>query len=152
VKVFWRLVLQSWGLRAILGCLAALELALAAGCTSSSPHVIENQKPVHPVSGKLTVAGRPAGGAFVLLVPVNEPAENPDPRPRATTAEDGTFALSTYGENDGAPAGEYIVTVYWEDPDTQTDKLKERYRSAATSKLRATVKEGSNELSPYDLK
>jgi hypothetical protein len=139
-------------MRAAFACLAPLGLALALGCNSSSPHVIENQKPVHPVKGKLTVAGKPAGGAFVLLVPVKEAAENPDPRPRATTAEDGTFALSTYGENDGAPVGEYIVTVYWEDTDTQADKLKERYRNAANSKLRATVKEGSNDLPPLDLK
>jgi hypothetical protein len=70
------------------------------------------QKPVHPVKGQLFVNDKPAAGAFVLFVPVNEPADAKDPRPGAEVGEDGSFALSTYGENDGAPAGEYVVVVH----------------------------------------
>jgi len=138
--------------RAMLAWLGPGALALIVGCSSVSPHVIETQKPVHPVKGKLTVSGKPAVGAFVLFTPVNEPADAPDPRPRANVEEDGSFSLSTYGENDGAPVGDYIVTVSWEDPDTHDDKLKGRYSDPATSKLRAKVIEGQNELPPFQLK
>ncbi len=132
-------------------------LLIAAAGPSCSPAAKVDRKPVFPVRGQLFVKDKPAAGAFVLLVPVNEPAEPKDPRPRAEVAADGSFALSTYGDNDGAPAGEYVVTVTWpggvrpdgtEEPE---DKLFGRYSDRTKSKLRATVKEGPNELPPYRL-
>jgi hypothetical protein len=126
-----------------------------AACSSS--RIDENRKPVHPVRGKVTFQGKLAKGAFVLFVPVNEPAEARDPRPRAEAAEDGSFTLSTYGDNDGAPAGEYIVTMTWpggvlsDGREEPQDKMLGRYSDIAKSKLRATVKEGQNELPPFQL-
>jgi hypothetical protein len=111
---------------------------------------------VHPVKGKVLVQGKPAKKAFVLFVPVKEPAEAPDPRPRAEVGDDGTFQLSTYGENDGAPAGDYSVSINWPGgvlPDGReepADKLQGRYEITNT-KLRASVKEGPNELAPFQL-
>jgi hypothetical protein len=125
-----------------------------AACSTAPP---ENQRPVHPVRGRVTFQGKPAKGVFVLFVPVNEPAEAVDPRPRAETEEDGSFSLSTYGENDGAPLGEYIVTMSWQGgvrPDGSEeppDKLLGRYAEVGKSKLRASVKEGPNELPPFQL-
>ena len=131
-------------------CLLAIAACLVSGC-SKSPHEIENQKPVHPVSGKVLVKGQPAAGAFVLFVPVNEPAENPDPRPRATAGEDGSFAVSTYGDADGASSGQYVVAISWEDPESRSDRFGGRF-DATKSKLRADVKEGKNELTPFQLR
>jgi len=119
------------------------------GCSSTTP-VTENQKPVHPVKGSVTVGGQPAVAAFVLFTPVNEPPDAKDPRPRAEVQEDGSFAISTYGAEDGAPLGEYIVTVTWEDRELG-DKLGGRYSDSTRSTLRATVKEGANELPPFKL-
>lgn len=135
--------------RLVLCALTALYAS--GGCSSSSPHEFKNKKPVHAVQGKVEMGGKPAAGAFVLFVPRSEPAENPDPRPRATVQPDGSFTLSTYGENDGAPAGDYKVTVTWEDPESRSDRFSGRY-SAANSKLSATVKEGANEIPPIPLK
>jgi hypothetical protein len=134
----------------------ALVLLGVLGC-SSAPVTDGTRKPVHRVRGKMLVGGQPAKGAFVLLVPVNEPAEPADPRPRAEVRDDGSFAISTYGVEDGAPVGEYIVTVTWPGgvlPDGREeppDKLLGKFSSPTKSKLRATVKEGANELTPYDL-
>jgi len=133
-------------------------LCAAGGCSSSSPHDIKNPKAVHPVVGKVFVSNKPAVGAFVLLVPVNDAAENPDPRPRAEVKEDGTFALSTYKDSDGAPVGDYVVTIRWpggvrpDGSEEPADKLMGRYSDAATTKLRATVKEGPNEFPRFDLR
>jgi hypothetical protein len=134
-----------------------LTLALYVAACSKSSNLDENRKPVHPVKGKVLVQGKPAKAAFVLFVPVNEPADAPDPRPRAEADPDGSFALSTYGDKDGAPVGEYIVTVTWPGgvlPDGReepADKLLGRYDNVTKSKLRATVKEGQNDLPPFQL-
>jgi len=148
----------NWGLYYNREVFASLLIGLLSlwGCSSNSAST-ENQKPVHPVMGSVTVSGQPAIGAEVLLTPVNEPAEPKDPRPRATVGDDGSFAVSTYGANDGAPVGDYVVTIVWpggvlpdgrEEPE---DKLLGKYRNAKQSQLRATVKEGPNELPPFKL-
>ena len=121
-----------------------------AGCTSKST-IDEVRKPVHPVKGKVFVAGKPAVGAFVLFTPVNEPADSPDPRPRAEVQGDGSFDLFTYEEKDGAPAGDYKVTVLWPGSE-ESDRLQGRYADASSSKLRAKVKDGPNELPPFQLR
>ena len=93
----------------------------------------------------------------MLLVPVNEPADAVDPRPRAETQDDGSFRMSTYGEHDGAPVGDYIVSMTWQGgvlPDGSEeppDKFLGRYADPSKSKLRASVKEGQNDLAPYSL-
>jgi hypothetical protein len=134
-----------------LGSLFLALLVMLAGISCSSGKK-EDQKPVHPVRGQVFVKDKPAVGAFVLLVPENEPAEPTDPRPRAEVDANGAFKLSTYGENDGAPAGKYIVTITWPVPEEDIeDKLFGRYADPKTSKLRATVKEGANELPAFRL-
>jgi hypothetical protein len=130
-----------------------LSVLIVASCSSK---VDEKRKPVFPVRGKVLVQGKPAAGAFVLFVPVNEPSQPVDPRPRAEASADGSFELSTYGTNDGAPAGEYVVSVTWPGgvlPDGREeppDKLMGRYEMGK-SKLKATVKEGQNDLPPFQL-
>jgi hypothetical protein len=137
----------------LAGALLAL---MVSGCSSSSSEDTSNRKPVHPVTGKVTVQGKPAVGAFVLFVPVNEPQDTQDPRPRAEVGADGSFSLSTYGENDGAPVGNYSVAITWPGgvlPDGReepADKLLGRH-DVTNTKLKATVKEGQNALPPFQL-
>jgi hypothetical protein len=78
---------------------------------------------------------------------------------------DGSFTLQTHEPQlfptpaDGAPAGEYLVTVTWVPPDyaaksnmpTITDKLQGRYSDPQTSGLQATVKPEPNELPAFRL-
>jgi len=61
----------------------------------------------------------------------------------------------TYSLGDGAPEGEYAVTVLWIDPMSPYDEcgdvtlhdvLKGRYLDATQSTLRASVVPGSNEI------
>ena len=137
------------------GLTLVLALVVAGGgCASKTT---DQRKPVHPVSGKVFVQKKPAAGAFLIFVPVNEPPTPTDPRPHAEVQEDGSFAVSTFGDGDGAPAGDYIVIVTWpgrtdaEGRDEPEDKLFGRYADPKRPRLRATVKEGKNELEPFQL-
>jgi hypothetical protein len=84
----------------------ALLLVPLLGCGGRGP------KPVYPVTGEVFYQGKePCAGALVVLHPAG--AATAVDRPNATVREDGTFRLSTFAEGDGAPAGEYGVTIVW---------------------------------------
>jgi hypothetical protein len=88
-----RFVAVLWGLGATAGC-------------SRAP----DRLPVVPVQGVVIFQDQPLANALVTF----HPAEGSDPRAtsgRATSAADGTFALSTHDANDGASIGKYRVTV-----------------------------------------
>src|SRR3954451_7091566 len=90
--------------------LFAAGLAVAA-CSPSGP----SKKVCYPVKGELTVGGKPAEGATVILHPKDGNAEEWSAGfPRAKVGADGKFQASTYGENDGAPAGDYVILISWE--------------------------------------
>src|SRR5437868_15182861 len=78
------------------------------------------RKPVFPVEGRILYEGRPLANAFLVFHPVNDAGPQVT-RPTATAENDGTFAPTTYEAADGAPAGEYAVTVEWCRPPTKDD-------------------------------
>jgi hypothetical protein len=130
--------------------LAALLLTLP-GCK-------ERRKPVFPVRGKvLDARGKPAAGALLTFHPAG--AEDPGtPKPVAKVEEDGSFSLTTYAKGDGAPEGEYTVTLTWPaqkktpfDPEGG-DRLKGAYANPRTSTIRFTVQQGENEVPPIQLR
>jgi hypothetical protein len=130
--------------RVILLTGAAALFLMLSSCAGKS-----GRKPVYPVRGQVFVGDKPAVQAFVVFHPADD--EGPQAtRPYGHVGTDGSFFLTTYDPGDGAPAGEYLVTIVWapvvgtEEPH---DRLKGRYRDPKTSELRATVQEGPNELS-----
>lgn len=96
--------------RRVGGRLLAIGVLLAAGCGGP------RQKATYPVRGRVVGAGNePAAGALVTFHPVA--ADPADPaRPTGTTDAGGNYALTTYSTGDGAPAGEYVITVVWPPP------------------------------------
>lgn len=130
---------------------AVLVTTLGVGCYQPPPAV-----QVHPVEGKVFVHGRPVRNVSVVFHPVH--SSGPTPRyPVGVTGADGTFRLTTLTANDGAPEGEYAVTVLWpdesivfdccENPDPAThDRLRGQYLDPATTTLRATIHPGCNEV------
>jgi hypothetical protein len=141
----------------LAAAIASLSLLLT-GCSDSA------RKPVYPVRGEVFVQNQPAAGAMVILHPVADanPDDWPDGYPRGVVKVDGSFQIGTYGDQDGAPAGEYIVLVRWPQvqpgtsPDNTeaptVDRLAGRYVDPAQSKLRAKVEEKPTELSRFELK
>jgi hypothetical protein len=123
--------------------------ALPSGCARNT------RKPVFPVRGQVFVDGKPAAGATVFFNPVG-----PDPdavAPFGVVDAGGSFSLTTYLTFDGAPAGEYVVTVRCPGPPQRgedgggPDRLKGRYTDPKTSTLRATVEKKANEIEPFRL-
>src|SRR6266496_3538655 len=85
-----------------------------AGCSQNSG---PPRKVCYPVSGELTFQGKAAEGATVMFQPREaNAAEWSAGYPRATVGSDGKFQVSTYGENDGAPTGDYVILVAWSAP------------------------------------
>jgi hypothetical protein len=76
---------------------------------------------VYSTEGIVQHKGQPVAGAFLEFHPEGDDKTY---RPRATTSSDGTFKLTTYEPDDGAPVGSYRVTVYC--PLTQSEKSEEQ--------------------------
>jgi hypothetical protein len=111
---------------------------------------------VYPVWGEVFLNGEPATGAVVHFHPADKEEGSPG---FAVVQEDGSFQLSTFGTNDGAQPGDYIVTLNWRDEEKVDDEIVngpdrfgERYSTPANSKLHATVTAGENVVPRFDLK
>jgi hypothetical protein len=87
------------------------------------------------------------------------PVDESRPPAFATVQGDGSYELSTYAEDDGAAAGDYLVTINWireekidDEVVTSPDKLGGRYARKESSGLKATIGEEENEVPRFDLK
>lgn len=143
----------SWFARPRCGwALSLVLLASLAGCSSRK---IEGRKDVFPTRGKLLVDNQPAPGAMLVLHPVNPNSQTE--RPFGKVGPDGSFELTTYEGNDGAPAGEYVVTAEWqysadkEAPGPWPNALPPKYGDPKQSDLKVTIVPGPNELQPFAL-
>ncbi len=137
-------------MRLQLAWTAIVFLTLAsAGCGKK-----EQRVPVYPVSGKVLVRGKPVAGVLVVLHAVDGSQPAPS-RPNAKTAADGTFRLSTYDPQDGAPAGNYAVTLFWfrnnPDDDGSADRFKGKYGNPAKPFRTVTVTTDGNELPVFEV-
>lgn len=127
-----------------------LLLAAALGGCGQSPRETAT---VFPVEGRFTVNGKPASGALVSFVPQTSPSDGRRAIPSQARADDnGAFKLTTFHTADGAPAGDYKVTLYWPAPNPAAapdsddddavlgpDQLRGRFDSVDQSNLRAHV-------------
>jgi hypothetical protein len=137
-------LVRGWLIMFVASCV------LFASCSRS------DRVAVSPVRGQVFAASNePAAGALVVFHPVEADAE-PTLRPVAYVDEEGNFELTTYEQGDGAPLGEYAITVEWrEKPATPfsadkegKDRLRGKYANPAASKLRFTVDGGAEHVVP----
>jgi hypothetical protein len=139
-------------------------LFLAAACGGCGQPTRETAT-VFPVEGRFTVNGKPAGGALVSFIPLAAPAEGRRAIPSQARADDsGAFKLTTFHTADGAPEGDYKVTIYWSAPGPAAatsandddavlgpDQLRGRFASADKSNLRAHVAAKPTSFAVVDL-
>lgn len=88
---------------------AALTIALIVGLTGCGG---DNRPATYPVSGQVIFKGGSSAGALIVFHPKEYSTEAEwGGKPFATADAEGKFRLSTYGQEDGAPAGEYGITI-----------------------------------------
>lgn len=116
---------------------------------------------VYPVKGKIQVNGQPAKDCQVVLNPTYEDKHPIAPLGRTNDA--GEFQITSYTPNDGAPEGQYVVTVTWPKNSGQTygtldgiDQLGDAYATVDKTKgmpgFTIKVERQPLELPPFDLK
>lgn len=131
-----------------LGVMLYLGLALLAlSCGAAGP-------PLYQVRGKVFFQDKPAEGAVVVFHPSKSTPEAL--RPSGVVDADGCFSLNTHPHGAGAPAGDYGVVITWlpanaRQAENARNKLPARYADPQAPILKATVKEGANELEPFKL-
>ena len=138
----------------LIQCAVMASLVLSVvGCSRSE----KNHIAVHPVQGAIQFRGQPMDGALVSLHPKS--AVDGVPTPRATVAKDGTFTVTTFDGNDGAPEGDYVVTVQWYRPVRVGNDLvggpnvvPAKYASAQTSDVLIRIAAGENQLKPIQIR
>jgi hypothetical protein len=122
-------------------------LLLLFGCGNPYPDRLK----VHPVTGTVYYRSQPVFGATVCFQPIGDDKR---PRPLGRTGKEGSFQLSTYLANDGAPEGEYLVLIVWpgkEGDDDEKDLLGGRYAKPENSPWRITVRPGENRIDPFQI-
>jgi hypothetical protein len=138
----------SLTLRGVAAALVACAALSSTSCAKSGPKL-------YPVRGKVLYLDKaPEGATVVFQLTGNAPDA---PKPTGVVAADGTFSLKTHPHGEGAPAGEYGVLITWLPPDARSawdnvvNKLPARYADPTSPRLKATVKEGSNDLETFKL-
>ena len=137
-------------------------LAISAGvlgCGESEgarlDRLVPNAESTTKVSGKVLVDGAPVKDLLVTFHPT-DPSK--PLRPRGQTDQDGNFTLTTYTGGDGAPWGDYNITIEWltfikRDSDWGgPDKLKNQYNDPKTTPFHVTVDVAPIELPLFELK
>lgn len=132
--------------------LVAAAVCTTTGCGETAPQ----RTATYPVSTSITYQGKPIPGAFVALHPK---VPQPDvPTPRANIGADGQLKVTTYETADGAPQGEYVLTIEWYKPIKQggdvvagPNVIPRKYASPQTSPVVIHVAEGNSSIPPIQL-
>ena len=135
-----------------IGLAATIGFVLMAACWQRG----EPRETVFPVEGVILADGRKFEGAAVTFYPRNAPPLAR--RPAGRVGPDGTFRLTTYEAGDGAPIGQYVVTVELRTMVRDGDEfrlgpnvLPAKYASPKTTVLQALVVEGPNRLPQWKI-
>ncbi len=117
--------------------------------------LVPNAAGTTKVTGHVNVDGLPMEGLWVTLHPKDDKVTL---RPRGQTDANGDFSLTTYTGGDGAPKGDYALTIEWltyikRDSDWGgPDKLRNQYNDPKTTPFEVTVGDTPLQLPPFDLK
>ena len=147
----------------VFSLILSLVVLTSCGTKKSTGPKVE-KVPVVPVSGELTVDGKPEIGVIIKCIPQTTPFAVPDRADAliCSTDKDGKFKLSVYDDQDGLPPGDYALTAYWpsitlgrrsEKEKRDSDQLKKKYSTVEKAPRKFTVEAGKPlKLDLIDLK
>jgi hypothetical protein len=121
---------------------------LLAGCDDGW------QAETFPVTGKVVVNGVPAADAVVELRSVGTQPDSRNSRPWGVVQADGSYQLTTYSKHDGAPPGEYALTLRWPSDlssPSHFDRLAGVFDSPEAAPLKVTIRPEDNALPTVEL-
>ncbi|MDZ4659795.1 MAG: BON domain-containing protein [Bythopirellula sp.] len=149
---------QSWrnlfanAATVLRGLFLSLAVLLAVGCGEAALEKL----PVYPAKGSITFKGKPIPGAMITLHPTT-PVENV-PNPQANVSKDGTFSIRTYGAEEGAPEGDYKLTVLWYKPivngpdfTSGPNVIPQKFTKPETTSIEIKIAAGKNDLPTIQL-
>lgn len=111
---FHRAIRSTHALANLFSAISIAGVLIIAGC-SKPPY------DVAPVRGKVTIDGKPLARGKIIFAPVAKGGSINAGKPATAMLQaDGSFALSTYGHEDGAVVGEHYVTVVEDDDPSST--------------------------------
>lgn len=152
-EIVWVASLVPWR-RVILAIVAVGGVLVCAIPTIAFLNRAQPPCELHAVHGSVTFGKTVPAGARIVLTP-KAGGWPYDSFPTATVGHDGTFRLSTFGKEDGVPAGTYVATVQWfpvaPNGSPQGNALPRRYASASTSPLIVSVPPESTSLPPLQI-
>jgi len=121
----------------------AISTSLLLGCTAS------DAPKTAPVSGTVTMDGKPLAGASVTFFPTSK-----GPMATGNTNEKGEFTLMTNHPGDGAPVGTHRVAIGNAEEGRRRSgpNIPDRYGQPGTSGLTAEVKPGQKNVVRFELK
>ncbi len=123
-------------------------LVLCSGCGKPKGDGLAK----YEVTGQVLINEQREKGVGVSFHNVDPSVKGNAARPVAMTGSDGRFTMSTNGTNDGAIAGEYIVTFFWPQGGTSMrDFMDGRYADPASSKFRVKIGTEPAALETFEL-
>lgn len=100
---------RTTAVRAASVLAAGVALLLLSGCGD------DGLSTRYPVSGTVKYKGEPVASASITFYPAGAPAG--DQRGATGVVKDGSYTLSTIGDDDGAFVGDYVVSITARNPD-----------------------------------
>lgn len=146
-------------MRRIAGPLLLLCAVSISGCGGETneqrlQRMVPNAKKTTKVNGNVTVNGQPGKDLWVTL----HSTDGLELRPRAQCDEKGHFTIGTYQGDDGAPAGDYKITIEWLTFArlggagwVGPDKLKNKYNDPKKTPFEVTVADKPLTLPTFEL-
>jgi hypothetical protein len=126
-------------------------------CVCALLGCVDGHEKTYPVSGSLLVNDAPAPRAQIVFHPVGEDTKG-KVKPVAVVGEDGAFKVTTFMTNDGAPVGDYMVTIVWPKYETVQgeevegeDTLRGQYNEPRSPFLKLSIKPKENRIPPIKL-
>ncbi|MGE3314845.1 MAG: hypothetical protein AB7O26_06970 [Planctomycetaceae bacterium] len=139
---------EVW-LRAACSCCLMSAAFIVSGCGKSHP------VGCYSVEGQVLMDDKPLYEARVVFHPLTPLPEN-IAKPIAVSDEQGKFSLTTFEKDDGAPPGEYAITVEYrelrlvgeEEIRDGRDLLDPMFSDPKRTSLKYEVIEGKNDVPP----
>jgi hypothetical protein len=128
-----------------LVCVLLLGLAANGGCKSETPLI--------PVTGLLTIDGKPAANVSLQFLPDSLGGQTSGPSAYGTTDDQGRFTLQTHEGHTGAVEGLHVVMLADLDEErpaqgtapTKPSRIPQVY-ATVSSPLRVTLQEGKEAI------